>query len=77
MAVQFEGRTFPTLKAWKDEYPAYARFADRLRAGAATVVDMEREIAAAKARARAASIAGARKAAPYTFSKKAKGRHRG
>ena len=77
MPYTFEGREFTRLKDWCDEYPAYARFADRLKAGVSTIVGMEREISAAKARARAASIAGARKAAPDTFSPKAKGHRRG
>lgn len=77
MPYMFEGREFARLKDWRDAFPAYARFAARLKDGVTTVVGMEREISAAKARARAASIAGARKAAPYTFSKKAEGRRRG
>lgn len=67
----FEGRQFAKLKDWQDAYPAYARFTDRLKAGVSTIFEMERELAAAKTRSRAAAIAGARGQVPYRFSKKA------
>lgn len=78
MAYVFEGREFARLKDWQDAYPAYARFTDRLKAGVSTLVEMERAIAEAKGKARAAGLAAARAQTPYTFSRKAgKGNRRG
>lgn len=69
---EFEGQTFPTLAAFKAAFPAYARHAHRVREGVSTVLEMEKQIAAANGIARARSLAGARSTPAYTFSRKAR-----
>lgn len=66
----FEGETYPTLAAWERAWPAYKRRTDLLKAGATTVVDMERRILEAKAKAKAAFRQSARNG-PHGYAKTA------
>jgi hypothetical protein len=61
MSYQFEGKTYPTIAAWKAEFPAYANYSDFLRAGADTVRKMEDKIAARRSEARLRSLQGSRR----------------
>lgn len=40
--ITFEGQNFETLADWQRAYPLYARFTADLRAGADTVMEMEK-----------------------------------
>ena len=68
MSLEFEGQTFPTLKAFRAAFPAYANYETFLRDGASTVAEMERRIREKQAAGREAARAASRRNL-YTINK--------
>ena len=71
MSYQFEGQTFPTLKAFRAAFPAYGNYEAFLKDGASTVAEMERRIREKQAAGRKASQSAARRNT-YTINKGAR-----
>jgi|GEM_PF-4046200 len=55
--ITFEGREFPRRVDFETAYPIYRAHIDMVRAGASTIVELERCIAAARGKQRAANRA--------------------
>lgn len=68
MSYEFEGKTFPTLKAFRDAYPAYGNYEAFLKDGATTLAEMERRIREKQAAGRQAARAASRRNL-YTINK--------
>lgn len=72
MSIAFEGRSFATLKAFGDAYPAYRSYRAFARdPGIQTIADMERAIAAGRAAGKAKACASARRTGITTYSQAA------
>lgn len=71
MSYQFEGQTFPTLKAFRTAFPAYANYEAFLKDGAGSIAEMEQRIREKQAAGRKASLAASRRNT-YTINKGAR-----
>lgn len=71
--ITFEGRTFESIDAFEVEFPAYRRAIHHIRAGATTIIEVERAVAASVAKARKInrdSIKANRRKQPTVFGKR-------
>ncbi len=66
--LEFEGRRFATVRAFRAAFPAYGRHVDLVRTGTTTVADMERALSARIAAARRELRVRARRFGQQTFT---------
>ena len=69
MSYYFEKQTFPTLRAFKAAFPAYANYEAFLKDGATSIAEMEKRIREKQDAGRRAAVAAARRK-PFTFKSK-------
>lgn len=67
MKYQFQGESFPTAAAFGRAFPAYRNYADLVLAGAETVKEIEKAIAARAKEARSRELAAARRNNSFTL----------